>query len=282
MKKLIVLTLSLFVSAMAISHGQKAGSKTTDSAHQKVDRSTILVVVDGKRASTDFAERFQVDEFATVDVLTGQDAKAYGSQWNKVIVATLTTEARLRITDLDLIVEDSTIYFVNRINVSAEDYRKWSESVKEKDRIVVTENGDHVRLSYGDHVRTMVSAGKKREVTRDDIDILKHAELMPKFKHGPREGLDGFARWVAATVKYPSELVARKVPGYVRVGFVVDIDGSVSVQEIAESWHPAFSQAAITAIKKSPKWLPGYQRGKPAKTKFIIPVSFAGPSTTKI
>ena len=65
----------------------------------------------------------------------------------------------------------------------------------------------------------------------------------------------------------------------VYVNFVIDIDGSITdveplnVEPLREA-HPLFEKAAIKAVKKLPKMVPGEQLGKPVRVRFLIPVRF--------
>ena len=59
------------------------------------------------------------------------------------------------------------------------------------------------------------------------------------------------------------------------VGKIVDVDGTVRNPEvIKDGIGGRCGEAAISAIKKMPKWKPGLQNGTPVKVYFTLPVAF--------
>jgi len=83
--------------------------------------------------------------------------------------------------------------------------------------------------------------------------------------------------FVAKNTKFPSQL--RGMNETVYVNFVIDIDGSITDVEPLDveplrNAHPLFEKAAIKAVKKLPKMVPGEQLGKPVRVRFLIPVRF--------
>lgn len=90
----------------------------------------------------------------------------------------------------------------------------------------------------------------------------------------PPEIIGGYAALVAA-LEYPE--LARKagIEGLVVVSAVIDENGKILSAEIAKGLgdKAGFEKAAIKAIK-SVKWKPAYQRDRPIKVRFAIPVRF--------
>jgi hypothetical protein len=62
-----------------------------------------------------------------------------------------------------------------------------------------------------------------------------------------------YRTWVQQRVKYPKGSAAK---GKVRIDFVVEKDGSVTVADVPFSADPALTEAVIDVLNRSPKWHP--------------------------
>jgi periplasmic protein TonB len=91
----------------------------------------------------------------------------------------------------------------------------------------------------------------------------------PEFPGGP----EALKKFLGRNLNTPEELEAgeRKM---VRVRFVVDKDGSVSMVNIETSGGDAFDKEVIRVCKKMPKWRPAIQNGRPATMSYVLPVTF--------
>lgn len=78
--------------------------------------------------------------------------------------------------------------------------------------------------------------------------------------------------FVAKNTKFPRDMVGHNETVY--VNFVIDTDGSITDVEPAREAHPLFEKAAVKAVQKLPKMVPGEQLGKPVRVRFLIPVRF--------
>lgn len=104
--------------------------------------------------------------------------------------------------------------------------------------------------------------------------VVTHSRIPPD-KTLPLRELDVFPKprkRVAPT--YPPELKNSGIPGRVVLEMVVTQDGRVASAEPVDSTHPAFTQAAINAIRE---WIfePGQARGESVNTRIRIPIEFA-------
>jgi protein TonB len=57
--------------------------------------------------------------------------------------------------------------------------------------------------------------------------------------------------------------------------FIVKPDGSVSNVTILKGVDPLIDNEAVKSIESSPKWSPGYQRGKPVRVRYSLWLNFA-------
>ena len=96
-------------------------------------------------------------------------------------------------------------------------------------------------------------------------------ESLPIFKGGD---LSCFRRWVMERIKYPQIAQENGIQGDVVVEFVIDKAGQLSRIKVLESPDKVLSDAAISVLQKSPRWIPGTQRGNPVKVKYVLSIAF--------
>jgi len=104
----------------------------------------------------------------------------------------------------------------------------------------------------------------------DDAFFL--VEIMPSFKGGD---LNRFRDWVQRRTNYPQIAIDNKIQGKVFLTFVIETDGSVSNVTIVKGVDPLIDNEAVKAIKASPKWSPGLQRGQPVRVRYSLSLVFA-------
>ena len=103
------------------------------------------------------------------------------------------------------------------------------------------------------------------------ITILPTSQILPSFPNG-REALMEFLK--NNIHPYSTDIETGKI-GKVIIRFYVDVDGTVRNPEvIKDGIGGRCGEAAISAIKKMPKWKPGMQNGTPVKVYFTLPVAF--------
>ena len=96
-------------------------------------------------------------------------------------------------------------------------------------------------------------------------------ESMPEFPGGQQ----ALFKFISDNLKYPTIAQENGIQGRVICQFIVNKDGSISGVEVTRSGgDPSLDKEAIRIIKSMPKWKPGYQRGKPARVKYTLPVTF--------
>ncbi|MCB0738634.1 MAG: energy transducer TonB [Bacteroidetes bacterium] len=105
--------------------------------------------------------------------------------------------------------------------------------------------------------------------------IFTVVETMPE---PPGGSYEEFFEWIIKNLEYPEKELELGIEGTVFIKFVVDVDGSITDVDLQEGTKElnsdAINQAAIDVIKKSPKWSPGTQAGKPVRVYYRLPVKF--------
>lgn len=104
----------------------------------------------------------------------------------------------------------------------------------------------------------------------DNSQVFTEVEQAPSFKGG----IEKFYQFLNNNVKYPAEAKKIKLTGKVVVVFVVEKDGSITNAKIFRGLGNGCDEEAMRVIKKSPKWSPGMQNGRPVRVQLLINVHF--------
>lgn len=107
-----------------------------------------------------------------------------------------------------------------------------------------------------------------QETVKDTV--AKTPEVMPQFPGGQ----DALVKFLQTHIKYPREAIKKNLEGKVYVGFVVEKNGKLSQVEIRKGVNELLDQEAIRVVSSMPDWQPGYQKGKPVRVQFVLPISF--------
>lgn len=91
----------------------------------------------------------------------------------------------------------------------------------------------------------------------------------------PVGGMPALFEHIGKNLLYPEEARNKGLEGKVFVEFIVNEDGSLSNFVVLKGIGGGCDQAAIDAISKSPKWIPGKQKGKAVKQRMVLPISFS-------
>jgi len=100
--------------------------------------------------------------------------------------------------------------------------------------------------------------------------VYNNVDHPPMYKGGMNE----FYKFLVKTVKYPAEAREKKIQGRVGVSFVVEKDGSLTDIKAKSKFGHGLEEEAVRAIRSSPKWKPGTQKGKPVRVMYTVPVNF--------
>ncbi|WP_312337627.1 energy transducer TonB [Sphingobacterium sp.] len=123
-------------------------------------------------------------------------------------------------------------------------------------------------------VRAQVIA--KRDIPADSL--VQNVDDFPYFKGG----VIAWSRFLQYNLDLSLTVGAMDSVAYARYGsrqtavlkFIVCEDGSICNIEIEnpDKISPEFAKAVLSAMRKSPPWMPGQVKGKPVKTRFRQPV----------
>jgi TonB family protein len=100
-------------------------------------------------------------------------------------------------------------------------------------------------------------------------DTVKNTQ-QPSFPGG-RPALDAY---MGRNVRYPIRDRESNIQGKVNLKFAIETDGSVTDVIAISGPSQTLKDAAIVAMKNSPKWIPGYKNGKLIKMPYSYEVNF--------
>ena len=90
----------------------------------------------------------------------------------------------------------------------------------------------------------------------------------------PKGGMPVFYEHIAHKMLYPAQARRMGIEGIVFVEFVVQTDGSVTDVRAKKGIGAGCDEAAMQAVKSSPKWNPGKNKGIAVKQRMVLPISF--------
>jgi len=111
---------------------------------------------------------------------------------------------------------------------------------------------------------------KDAQVTEEGSGIVDFnaVEVQPSFPGG----LAAFYKWVGQNYQYPQMAKEQGVSGSVVVSFVVERDGSLTDIKVLRDLKYGTGEEAARMLKKSPKWKPGIQNGRPVRVSYSLPI----------
>lgn len=110
---------------------------------------------------------------------------------------------------------------------------------------------------------------EEEEAAEEQVFVI--VEDMPKFKGGD---LNDFRNYIQKNLEYPQIAQENGISGRVFIQFAVNSKGNVVDVTVVRGVDPALDAEAVRAVKASPKWTPGKQRGRPVKVQFTFPIVF--------
>ena len=101
-----------------------------------------------------------------------------------------------------------------------------------------------------------------------EVFNLEKIEFKPRYAGG----ITTFYKFIAENFRVPEE---EGLSGKIMVSFIVETDGSLSNIKVLKDIGYGSGAEAIRVLKKSPKWMPGKQNGKPVRVEYTMPISIS-------
>ena len=119
--------------------------------------------------------------------------------------------------------------------------------------------------------REQTPAEQKAIAVRVDTgQVFKEVEKMPEFPGG----VNKLINYMANNIKYPAEARKAKIQGRVFISFIVEKDGTISHAKVIKGIGHGCDKEALRVVENMPRWIPGYQHGKPVRVNYNVPVKF--------
>ena len=150
-----------------------------------------------------------------------------------------------------------------------------AEAARYSDRLVV--EGKAVRTVSMVNLNDSAAARWYDVAWADDRDALSwwDEEDSGKFKLAEYPGgMEAMANYVSNSVVYPEKAKADNVQGKVYVQFVVDTDGSIVEATVLHGVGGECDDEALRVVKSMPKWQPATFKGKPVRSKYVMPIYY--------
>lgn len=110
----------------------------------------------------------------------------------------------------------------------------------------------------------------KSPVEEAKEETLTVVDVMPQYPGGDRELL----KFIAQSIKYPTDAQDAGVQGRVICSFVVDKKGNIVEPKIIRGIDPSLDAEALRVIGMMPRWTPGRQDGKAVRVLYTVPITF--------
>ena len=110
----------------------------------------------------------------------------------------------------------------------------------------------------------------KSPVEEAKEETLTVVDVMPQYPGGDRELL----KFIAQSIKYPTDAQEAGVQGRVICSFVVDKKGNIVEPNIIRGIDPSLDAEALRVIGMMPRWTPGRQDGKAVRVLYTVPITF--------
>ena len=110
----------------------------------------------------------------------------------------------------------------------------------------------------------------KSPVEEAKEETLTVVDVMPQYPGGDRELL----KFIAQSIKYPTDAQEAGVQGRVMCSFVVDKKGNIVEPKIIRGIDPSLDAEALRVIGMMPRWTPGRQDGKAVRVLYTVPITF--------
>jgi TonB family protein len=104
--------------------------------------------------------------------------------------------------------------------------------------------------------------------TTDNREVFILADKMPQFRGGAADIL----KYIVQNLVFPpTELCAQ---GTVYVGFIIEVDGTISHPVVLRSLQRLFDDEAVKVITNMPPWAPGECNGQKVPMYYVLPIRF--------
>ena len=103
-----------------------------------------------------------------------------------------------------------------------------------------------------------------------EIKNFADVDVLPEFAGG----IEGWARYLTANLKYPELARKNNITGRVILEFIVEKDGALSNIKVLRGIGGGADEEAVRVLNAAPNWKPGILNGRPVRVKYTMPIFF--------
>lgn len=87
-------------------------------------------------------------------------------------------------------------------------------------------------------------------------------------------GVEKLMKYIMTNINYPPETNGYSSQGTVYVGFVIEMNGSITNVKILKGIQADLDKEAKRVVKDMPNWKPGQNRGEVVRSRCTLPIKF--------
>ncbi len=112
--------------------------------------------------------------------------------------------------------------------------------------------------------------GELKKNVNGDTSKFRFVEELPEFPGG-----DGnLISFLSRNLSYPQNERDNGIQGKVILKFLVTETGNIESITVLKSASPGLDREAVRVMSLSPKWRPGFDKGKPIRVQYLFPIVF--------
>src|SRR6476661_677063 len=142
-------------------------------------------------------------------------------------------------------------------------------------KVVLSVRGLSLLLLFSGLLARPAAAQYYGQYPADTSRIFSYVEQMPALPGGG--GNLALVKTIQRQVQLPAEVREGRVEGRVFVRMVIGVSGVARQASIVQSLSPACDAAALAAVKRLPRLVPGRYNGMPVAVLLTVPVVFYSP-----
>lgn len=233
-----------------------------------------IIVGSGKASAGAFQlGNIPADEIERIDVI--KDTSEFGKDRIMITMKRKPDTVGVKRFEIVGIKGAQPIYVLDGKKIDSIEVRKINPNDIESIHVLKGNAGTDIYGDEGKNGVVQIKMKKKGEVSAATTHshasvsgVLSKAEVLPE----PPGGMVAFRKWIADHYSFPQEAIDAGVKGTVEVAFIVEKDGSLSDFRVLQDLGHGTGEAAVALLKKSAKWSPALENGRPVRMNYTLPI----------
>jgi periplasmic protein TonB len=129
----------------------------------------------------------------------------------------------------------------------------------------------NLNVEVNEETKVEVVQQVTQAVEEEEVDMIF---TVVEEQASPVGGMPAFYEYLRKNINYPELAKKMGIEGKVFVEFVIDKNGKPFDVKVMRGIGGGCDEEAVRVVKAMPAWNPGKQRGRPVKSKMVVPISF--------